>query len=615
MSDPSRPTPRRAPRRLAAGLLVAALAGAALVAPDAAGAELWTPAPLYGADVRSLVFDPRAPDRAFAGSSAGHVYRSDDGGATWRDAGAAVPFPGWVVGTLVFDPERPERLWAGLWGIWGGGLVVFSDDLGASWQERRDGLLPEDQVYALAPVPGRRDRLFAGTRTGVWRSDDAGGTWRRISGVEPELVHVSSLLVDREDPERVLAGTWRRAFRSNDGGATWKGVFEGMILDTEVFSLHPVPGRRGELWASTCGWVYHASGLGDRWTRTKQGFAERRTPSFQVLSPERLLAGTVDGLHLSTDGGRSFRPVGPKRLPVLALAHHPARPERVLVGTEGAGVWLSEDGGETLAPRLEETRNVRVPALAVSGDTVYAALAHAGPLTGIWRSTDGRGPYEPEPAELPTVLALASAGGKLYAGTERGLHERVGLDWRPVVELGERRVDQLLAGEGHLVARSGGDLFLLLGDRFAPIALPGDPVRSAALALGSLWTLAPDALRRVTLDGGVETLPYAFAPGELSGGPLALFHAGPDGLLRTTDGLEWHRLSDEPTRLVPTGDPRFVAIARSERGLALVDAELGVLVPLEAPFPPADLTAARVAGNRLLAGSSAYGLWQRPLPE
>ncbi len=388
-----------------------------------------------------------------------------------------------------------------------------------------------------------------------------------------------------------------------------------MVLDTEVFSLHSVPGRPGELWASTCGWVYHGQSLGERWSRTKEGFAERRTPSFQVLSPERLLAGTIDGLHLSTDGGKSFRPVGPKGLAVLALAHHPTRPQRVLVGTEGAGVWLSEDGGETLVPRLPDTRNVRVPALTALGDTVYAALAHAGPLSGIWRSPEGRGPYEPEPVRLPTVLALESAAGKLFAATEKGLYERAGLDWRPVTELGERRVDQLVAGEGRLVARVGGDLFLLRAGRFEKIALPGAPSRSAALGAGALWSLGADGLRRVGADGGVERLALPFAAGELAASPRVLFHAGPDGLHRSSDGRDWTRMTSGPTRLVATGDPRFAAVTRSGRDLALVDAELGVTLPLESPFLAADLLSARIAGSRLYLGSSGYGLWQRPLPE
>lgn len=601
------------PLAAAAALLLLLALGPLATAP--AAAELWSPAPLYGADVRSLVFDPRSPERAFAGSSAGHVYRSDDGGASWRDAGARVPFAGWVIGTLVFDPNRPERLWAGLWGIWGGGMVALSDDLGATWQVRRAGLLEEDQVYALAPASGVPDRLYAGTRTGVWRSDDAGASWQRVSAPEPQLVHVSSLLVDRGDPDRIVAGTWRRAFRSDDGGATWRGIFEGMVLDTEVFSLHPVPGRPGELWASTCGWVYHGRQLGERWSRTKEGFAERRTPSFQVLSPERLLAGTVDGLHLSTDGGRSFRPVGPKGLAVLALAHHPARPERVLIGTEGAGIWLSADGGATLTPKLPDTRNVRVPALAAVGDTIYAALAHAGPLSGVWRSPDGRGPYEPEPKRLPTVLALESAAGKLYAATERGLFEREGLDWWPVSELGERRVDQLVAGAGRLVARVDGELFELREGRFQAVPLPGAPSRSAALAVGALWSLGAEELRRVGADGGVERLDPPFASGDLAGSEHSLYHAGPDGLHRSSDGREWIRLSAESARLAATGDPRFVAVVRSGRSLALIDAERGVTLPLEAPFLPVDLASARVVGDRLYLGSSGYGLWQRPLPE
>lgn len=608
---------RRAPlRRLTVGSLVGlcALLSATLVARGAV-ADAWAPAALYGADVRSLVFDPRDPDRAFAGSSAGHVYRSEDGGLTWRAAGVETPFPGWVVAALVFDPNRPERLWAGLWGIWGGGLVARSDDLGATWESRRTGLLDGDQVYALALVPGVPDRIFSGTRTGVWVSDDAGGAWHRASAGAPDLVHVSSLLVDSERPASILAGTWRRAFRSDDGGVSWRGVFDGMVLDTQVFSLHPVPGRAGELWASTCGWVYRAEGFGERWRRTKEGFAERRTPSFRVLSPELLLAGTTDGLHRSIDGGASFRPVGPRGLPVLALAHHPARPERVLVGTEGAGIWLSEDGGATLAPRLAQTRNVRVPAIAVVGDTVYAALAHAGPLSGVWRSPDGRGAFEPEPARLATVLALATAEGKLVAATERGLYERAGLDWRPAAELADRRVDQLVEGAEGLVARTGGELHRLAEGRFVRIPLPPGPVGSAAFAAGALWALAGESLLRLEAGGGVERIELPFAPGELAGGGSALFHAGGEGLHRLDADGGWRRLAEGPARLVATGDARFAALVRRGDELLLLDAELGRLLPLAPPFRAADLLTARVAGDRLLAGTSAYGLWERPLPE
>ncbi len=586
----------------------------ALLAAAAAAAG-FRPAPLFGADVRSLVFDPSEPDRAFAGTSAGHVYRSDDGGESWRNAGIEVPFPGWVVGSLLFDPNRPERLWAGMWGIWGGGLVAFSDDRGASWTVRTAGLADGDQVYALAPVPGAPDRLYAGTRSGVWGSDDAGASWRLLSGGVADLVHVSSLLVDSSDPSRVIAGTWRRAYRSDDGGATWRGIFEGMVLDTELFAMRPIPGRAGELWAATCGWVYRGERLGEKWTRSTTGFEERRVPSFDVLSPERLLAGTVAGLHLSTDGGASFRRVGPRELAVLALAHHPARPERVLVGTEGAGVWLSRDGGETLSARPVAKVNVRVPALAAAGDAVFAAIAHAGPLSGVYRSPDGGVSFEPQPARLPTVLDLATHEGRLFAATEKGLFESSGGEWRQVAELGESRVEQLVAGDGRLVARARDGIAEWVAGRFVRRAERGTGASSVALARGALWLLGGDGLRRIGADGSTSASSVPFPGGGFAAAGETLVYAGAGGLYLHDPSHGWVELARERSRAVTTGHRRFPAVAQMGGGLFLVDRERARLVPLAPPFAAVELLSALAVGDRLLLGSSGYGLWETALPD
>ena len=601
-------------RRAALPLLLALACAAAGEGPVAATVE-FRPAPLYGGDVRSLVFDPAAPERAFAGTSAGHLYRSDDGGESWRNAGAEAPFPGWVVATLRFDPNRPQRLWAGLWGIWGGGSVAFSDDLGASWTLRDRGLPAGDQVYALAPVPGTLDRLFVGTRTGVLVSDDAGLAWRVASAGEPELVHVSSLHVDAADPRTIVAGTWRRAYRSDDGGATWRGVFDGMALDTEVFTLTPVSGRPGELWASTCGWVYRGERLGGSWTRSVAGFEERRTPSFDVLSPERLLAGTVAGLHLSIDGGASFRRVGPKELTVLSIAHHPRAPERVLVGTEGAGIWLSKDGGETLAPRLVATVNVRVSALAAAGDTVFAALAHAGPLSGLYRSPDDGASFEPQPARLPTVLDLASHGGAMFAATEAGLYERAGSDWRRVGELGKARVEQLAGDGARLFARTRDAVWQLASGRFVKVPFAFRPPRSIALAEGFLWVLREDGLFRLAAGTKPQATSLPFPGGELAGIGGDLLYAGDDGLYLHDAERGWVELARGRSRAFRTGDPRYPAVARTGDALGLVARGERRLIPLEPPFRAADLISALAVGGRLLLGSSGFGLWEAGLPE
>ncbi|HWN42500.1 MAG TPA: YCF48-related protein, partial [Thermoanaerobaculia bacterium] len=282
------------------------LFAAALVFASAASASGWRPLPLWGGDVRSLAIHPDDPDMVFAGTSAGQLYLSRDAGRSWNDAGSHLPFPGWVVNTLRFDPNKTGRLWAGLWGVWGGGHVAFSDDMGKTWVSRVAGL-PEEPVYTMALVPGREGRIYVGTLSGVWSTEDSGESWRRLTADLPEAQKVTSLLVDAERPDTIIAGTWRRAYRTEDGGRTWAGIFEGMVLDSEVFSLTPVPERPGEIWATTCGWVYRSLDGGNKWERFKEGFEERRTVSFSALPDGRLLAGTVAGIHVSADGGKTWK--------------------------------------------------------------------------------------------------------------------------------------------------------------------------------------------------------------------------------------------------------------------------------------------------------------------
>ena len=145
--------PARRSGRLCAVLLSvfagAALPAATLAAPAGPAAKLdLHPVPLYGADIRSLVFDPANPERAFAGTSAGHVYVSDDGGASFRNAGTEIPFPHWVVGALVYDENRPGRLWAALWGIWGA----------AGWRSRTTPARPGRSALAAPAARPRSTR-------------------------------------------------------------------------------------------------------------------------------------------------------------------------------------------------------------------------------------------------------------------------------------------------------------------------------------------------------------------------------------------------------------------------------------------------------------------------
>lgn len=584
-----------------------------------AQATSWQPLPVHGADVRSLVIDPGDSESIFAGTSGGHVYRSEDGGQSWRSAGEAVPFGGWVVGSLIFDPNLENRLWAGLWGIWGSGLVAFSDDHGIRWTLRRNGL-PQAAVYALAAVPGAPGKLYAATREGVFGTEDHGLNWRLLSGAYPQLVNVSSLLVDPFEPATVLAGTWRRAYRSDDGGRTWRGIFDGMALDSEVFTLRAVPDRPGEIWASTCGWVYRSPNRGVSWARHSQGLQERRSPSIVVLPDGSLITGTVRGLYRSQDNGENWQLTSSPEIAINTLAVHPSRPNRVLVGTEGAGVWISEDGGRRWSSFPKGMTNLRVDALARLGDEVFAAVNHAGPFSGIYRVASS-GEAIREDLSIPTVLDLASHGDDLYAATEQGLYERRVGDWRRVQKVGSGRVEGLTARDSRLVVRTPTQLFERTDGPFRTIPFHSGSPQAIAVQGKTLWVGTNDALFRL---GQRSPQPVSMPSAEVSEGPTRLVTAGEE-LWLTGGGAVWRRSSPEaswqqarggPARLLETDDRDFpLLVLAREAPSWIYHRPTSSLLDISLPSAPWDIRSALVKDGHLLLATAGHGLQSSPLPE
>jgi photosystem II stability/assembly factor-like uncharacterized protein len=593
--------------------IATALLGALLLAASAGASPAdWRYLPLWGGDVWSVAFHPEDPDLVFAGTSSGQVYLSRNGGRTWTNAGSHLPFAGWVVSHLRFDPNQPSRLWAALRGVWGGGHVVASDDLGKTWISQARSGLPNEPVYTLALVPGREGRLYAGTASGVYGTEDGGVSWRRLTGDLPEVQKVTSLLVDPDQPETVIAGTWRRAYRSDDGGKTWTGIFEGMVLDSELFTLTPVPGRPGEIWASACGWVYRTQDRGNKWERFKEGFQERRTTSFAALPSGRLLAGTVAGLHLSDDGGKTWRRVGDPGISVHSIAYHPARPERVILGTEGAGAWTSDDGGATIRPAAAGMINTRISAFGAVGDEILVAVSHAGPFSGLYSSWDG-GKSFGNLQVLPTVLDLAVHQGRVWAATEQGLFERRGMGWHWVRDLGTGRVEQFLSEGSRLLARTPDGLYELKGKTFTRRPFKHGAPRSATFHENALWVSDAQAVYRLTADAN-DTVPTPFAGGRLQGigGQLLLW--GPGGVYaRAGAEGDWTELLGEPSRLLPTGDARYAALMVSGDTARLFDRQSRKFEVLDVPVPTRDILSARIVNGELWLGTSGYGALAKAL--
>jgi photosystem II stability/assembly factor-like uncharacterized protein len=409
---------------------------AAAAAPPAAAATWWRLA-IWGADVRVFAIDPFAPGNVFCGTSRGNFYGSSDGGSSWAPLRQGPAFPGYVVTGLIADPKTPGRLWAALAGQYAGGLVVRSDNRGADWTI----LARWKETVAtrsLALVPGDPAVLAVGGDDGVRLSRDGGETWSRTGmGVEG-LLQVESLAFDPADARILYAGTWRQAFRTRDGGATWSRIAEGMVLDATIYTWDFAGSDPRDIWVSTCGWVYRTKDGGDHWTRFKNGFTNRRSHAVR-RDPKRpgvIYAATVGGLHRSLDGGETWSRISRESLVVTALEVDRTT-GRLYVGTEGEGVFVSDDGGATLSHGSVGLTEGRVSDLVADPNDparLFFFRAYGGEESGVWEARGlkvrrvSRDPLPPaaslvafRDAAGKTMLALSSASGLRFS---RDLGER-----------------------------------------------------------------------------------------------------------------------------------------------------------------------------------------------
>src|SRR6266511_3506146 len=364
---------------------LACLAAAAAASP--AAAATWWRLPIWGADVRVFATDPFAPGTVFCGTSRGNFYGSSDGGSSWAPLRQGPAFPGYVVTALIADPKTPGRLWAALAGQYAGGLVVRSDDRGADW-----------------------------TILARWK----------------EMVATRSLALVPGDPTVLAVGGDDGVRLTRDGGATWSRIAEGMVLDATIYTWDFAGSDPRDIWVSTCGWVYRTKAGGDHWTRFKNGFTNRRSHAVR-RDPKRpgvIYAATVGGLHRSLDGGETWSRISRESLVVTALEVDRAT-GRLYVGTEGEGVFVSDDGGATLSHGSVGLTEGRVSDLVADPNDparLFFFRAYGGEESGVWEARGlkvrrvSRDPLPPaaslvafRDAAGKTVLALSSSSGLRFS--------------------------------------------------------------------------------------------------------------------------------------------------------------------------------------------------------
>jgi photosystem II stability/assembly factor-like uncharacterized protein len=211
-----------------------------------------------GQQIPALVVDPHDPNRLFA-AVLGHpygpneergIFRSTDGGATWKKVLYKDENTGGS--DVVLDPSNPNIVYASLWesrlGPWedgnsyGGthGGLFKSTDGGETWRPLTKGLPDKVVQINVAIAMSDPKRIYAtvasteeggyGTDAslGVYRSDDAGESWRRITDDARPAMRIGGgdlpvPLVDPKDPDTVYSASIVTV-RSTDGGKTWTSL-------------------------------------------------------------------------------------------------------------------------------------------------------------------------------------------------------------------------------------------------------------------------------------------------------------------------------------------------------------------------------------------------------
>ncbi len=215
------------------------------------GGDTWTHLGLRdGQQIPQIIVDPGDPGRLFV-AVLGHpygpnqergIFRSTDGGTTFERVLFRDDNTGGV--DVAFDPSNSNIVYAVLWearqapwenGVFSGpGSGVFkSSDGGTTWRPIMNGL-PTFEADGLGRIgitvaPSMPGRLFATVearaRAGLYRSDDAGGTWARVND-DPRVTSRGSdfaeVKVDPTDPNVVYTGSIV-AWKSTDGGRTFTG--------------------------------------------------------------------------------------------------------------------------------------------------------------------------------------------------------------------------------------------------------------------------------------------------------------------------------------------------------------------------------------------------------
>ncbi|MCS7081441.1 MAG: glycosyl hydrolase [Bacteroidota bacterium] len=341
--------------------------------------------PHRGGRVVAVTGDPADRLTFYFGATGGGVWKTTDGGYTWRNISDGF-FKTGSVGAIEVAPSDPNVIYVGMGescirgNVSHGDGVYKSTDAGKTW--RHLGLAETRHIARVRVHPQNPDIVYVAAfghafgpnpERGVYRSKDGGKSWERVL-YRNERTGAIDLVINPKNPRILYAALWEAQrypwtfvsggpgsgiFKSTDGGDTWVEITNNPGLPRGLkgrIGLAVSPANPDRVWAlieaeGEGKGLYRSDDAGATWRRVNNDPPLLQRPWYYMhvyadsQNPDVVYVLNV-GFWKSTDGGRSFSQIRVPHGDCHDLWIDPADPKRMINGNDG-GACVSYDGGQT----------------------------------------------------------------------------------------------------------------------------------------------------------------------------------------------------------------------------------------------------------------------------